>query len=192
MTLFSVKHRGGSQSATPFFTGRARLALLLVLVFYSALCIAGDETADHGFNGLENPDQYDNRQLTWSKAEMTWYESYPEPGSEECIKYNGCFWEGKFSYFGDEKKPLDWVANTHILSVHSKDFEQYKGKILRIRKGDAQIDAMVYDQCSDDDCDGCCTENCAETGFLIDMEIHTLEKFGEQQGIVEWTCLDCE
>ena len=46
--------------------------------------------------------------------------------------------------------------------------------------------------CSDNDCDGCCTENCKETGFLIDLETHTLEKFGVEQGIVEWACLDCE
>ena len=178
---------GGSRSAAPLIRALVT-ALLLCSV---SVALAGD-AASHGFNGLDNPDQYDNNQLNWRKAEMTWYESYPEPGSEECIKYNGCFWEGKFTYFGDEKKSLEWVANTHILSVHSKDFEKYKGKVLRLRKDGRQIDAMVYDMCSDDDCDGCCTENCKETGFLIDLETHTLEKFGVEQGIVEWACLDCE
>jgi hypothetical protein len=185
VAISRTANRGGRLSAAPIAWA---LPILLILSFQ----LNAGEPEAHGFNGLDNPDQYDNATLSWRKANMTWYESYPEPGSEECIKYNGCFWEGKFTLYGDEKKPLEWVANTHILSVHSKDFEKYKGKILRLRKDGKQIDAMVFDSCSDDDCDGCCTENCKETGFLIDMEIHTLEKFGVEQGVVEWTCLDCE
>ena len=26
----------------------------------------------------------------WNKANLTWYTSWPEPGSEECEDYNGC------------------------------------------------------------------------------------------------------
>lgn len=69
---------GGSWSATPFF----HRALCLFLL-WPVLAVAGGE---HGFNGLDDPGQYNNDHLTWHKAEMTWYESYPEPGSEECIK----------------------------------------------------------------------------------------------------------
>ena len=60
---------GGSWSATPFFH-RA----LCLLLLWPVLAVAGEK---HGFNGLDDPGQYDNNQLTWRKAEMTWYESYP-------------------------------------------------------------------------------------------------------------------
>ncbi|MBN2525078.1 MAG: hypothetical protein JXR76_01710 [Deltaproteobacteria bacterium] len=46
--------------------------------------------------------------------------------------------------------------------------------------------------CSDDDCDGCCTENMEETGFLIDIEIHTAKRSGVFDGIVEFACLGCD
>lgn len=183
----SPDQRGGGLTATPFF--KAIALLVVCTVAFSSLAAA--ESA-HGFNGLSDPGRYDNSQLTWREGNMTWCESYPEPGSERCIEYNGCFWKGQFAYFGDEKKSLGWVANTHILSVHGKDFEQYKGKVLRLRKDGRQVDAMVYDLCSDDDCEGCCSENCRKTGFLIAAEIYTLRKFGVEQGVVERTCLDCD
>ena len=33
----------------------------------------------------------------WHQANLTWYTSWPEPGSEECIEYNGCTWAGYFA-----------------------------------------------------------------------------------------------
>jgi hypothetical protein len=27
---------------------------------------------------------------------------------------------------------------------------------------------------------------------LIDLEVHTAKRFGVYDGVVEWTCLDCE
>jgi hypothetical protein len=45
--------------------------------------------------------------------------------------------------------------------------------------------------CSDSDCDGCCTANSSNTGFLIDLESYTKERFGSGSGVVEWYCLDC-
>jgi hypothetical protein len=63
---------------------------------------------------------------------------------------------------------------------------------LRIRQGSNSIDATVYDLCSDDDCDGCCSDNMSETGFLIDMEMYTFNRFGGETGVVEWTCITCD
>ena len=53
------------------------------------------------------------------------------------------------------------------------------------------IDVKVYDECSDSDCDGCCTQNARPTGFLIDIEKYTMQRFGTGDGIVDWMCLDC-
>ena len=33
----------------------------------------------------------------WNRAVLTWYTSWPEPGSEECEDYNGCTWAGWFA-----------------------------------------------------------------------------------------------
>lgn len=126
----------------------------------------------------------------WRKANLTYYTSYPDPGSEECIKYSGCTWAGQFAAL-PSKMPESWVAANNIASVHSKDFAAYKLKTLRLRQGDKQIDVKVYDECADSDCSGCCTANSKSTGFLIDLESYTAARFGTNSGIVEWVCLDC-
>ena len=128
----------------------------------------------------------------WHQANLTWYTSWPEPGSEECIEYNGCTWAGYFAGV-DGQMTEEWVSQHNIIAVHEKDWKQYKLKTFRLRMNGSTIDAVVYDMCSDSDCDGCCTENAGEIGFLIDIEKYTRERFdGNGDGVVEWTCLDCE
>jgi hypothetical protein len=126
----------------------------------------------------------------WRTANLTWYTSYPDPGSEECIYYNGCTWAGYFAALQGQQTE-EWVKANNIAAVHSKDFPTYKLKTFRLRQGSLEIDVTVYDMCADSDCDGCCTKNSASTGFLIDIEKYTAERFGTRSGIVEWMCLDC-
>jgi len=120
---------------------------------------------------------------------LTTYESYPTT-EEECHEYNGCAYEGQFA-FVDGKKSLDWVKQHNIISIHSKFSKTYKLKTFTIRQGTKSINATVYDECNDSDCDGCCSKNMKTTGFLIDMESFTFKKFKGSEGIVEWTCLNC-
>ena len=128
----------------------------------------------------------------WHQANLTWYTSWPEPDSEECIEYNGCTWTGYFAGV-EGQMTEEWVSQHNIIAVHEKDWKQYKLKTFRLRMNGSTIDAVVYDMCSDSDCDGCCTENAGEIGFLIDIEKYTRERFdGNGDGVVEWTCLDCE
>ena len=129
--------------------------------------------------------------VTWRRANLTWYTSYPEPGSEEWNNYNGGMWAGYFAFVSG-KQPESWVAANNIAAVHSDHADTYKLKTLRLRQGTRQIDVKVYDKCADSDCNGCCTANSRETGFLIDLESYTKERFGSGHGIVEWTCLDCQ
>jgi hypothetical protein len=130
---------------------------------------------------------------TWKKANLTNFESYPDPGSEECIKYNGCTWAGQFA-FVDGKQTEAWVQAHNICAVHEKDANTYKLKTLRLKQGTHQIDAVVYDECADSDCNGCCTQNAQQNGlnFLIDVEKYTMQRFGTGDGIVDWQCLDCQ
>jgi len=126
----------------------------------------------------------------WKKANLTNFTSYPDPGSEECREYNGCTWAGQFA-FVDGKKSENWVKAHNIVAVHEKDANKYKLKTLRLKKGSDQIDVKVYDECANSDCNGCCTKNSRSTGFLIDIESYTMDRFGHGDGVVQWKCLDC-
>jgi len=130
-------------------------------------------------------------ELVWRPANLTNFTSYPEPGSEECQDFNGCTWAGRFA-FVDGQQTEAWVMAHNIAAVHSNDSPTYELKTLRVRDGDRTIDVTVYDECSDSDCDGCCTRNASETGFLIDLESYTAERFGTLDGVVEFACLDCD
>jgi hypothetical protein len=152
--------------------------------------VTGGNPGDPGNPGNPgNPPPDDG--LTFRKANMTNFTSYPDPGSEECIKFNGCTWAGQFAAL-DGKQPLEWVKSHNIAAVHERDFNKYKLKTLRLKKGGKQIDVVVYDECADSDCDGCCTQNAKSTGFLIDIESFTADRFGVGDGVVDWTCLDCK
>lgn len=128
----------------------------------------------------------------WRRANLTHFESYPDPGSPECIEYNGCTWAGMFAAVNGVM-PLSWVMANNIAAVHSRDFAQYRLKTLRLRQNGRTIDVKVYDMCSDTDCSGCCTRNASQNGagFLIDIERYTMQRFGSGSGEVEWICLDC-
>lgn len=126
------------------------------------------------------------------KANLTNFESYPDPGSDECVNYNGCTWAGMFAGI-EGKQTEQWVKDHNIVAVHSKDFSKYKLKTLRLKQGTKQIDVTVYDMCADSDCSGCCTQNATRNGlnFLIDIEKYSMQRFGSGDGIVDWQCLNC-
>jgi len=137
------------------------------------------------------PPPVDDEDLTWQDANLTMFISYPEPGSEECEEFSGCEYQGRFS-FVDGQQSEEWDEAHNIAAVHSNVSDQYALKTLRVRSGDMRIDVVVYDECSDSDCDGCCTRNSSDTGFLIDLESYTSARFGMEDGIVEFECLDCD
>lgn len=121
----------------------------------------------------------------WYRANLTNYESYPAPGSDECVIYNGCTWSGYF-YGISGKQPESWVMANNIAAVHLKDWSWLGNKTLNLRQGSKRITVKAYDACSDSDCDGCCTANLAGDGYLIDLEKYTMQRFGSGSGIVEF------
>jgi hypothetical protein len=129
---------------------------------------------------------------TWKKANLTNFESYPDPNSDECTKYNGCTWAGQFAFVSG-KQPLSWVKAHNIAAVHQRDANKYKLKTLRLQMSSDQIDVVVYDMCADSDCSGCCTRNANEggIGFLIDIEKYTMQRFHHGEGVVNWQCTNC-
>jgi uncharacterized protein YkwD len=130
---------------------------------------------------------------SWNSANLTWYTSWPDPNSDECVEFNGCEWAGYF-YGVDGQQTEEWVATHNIAAVHEKDWDTYGLKTLRLRSGNSEIDVVVYDVCSDSDCNGCCTQNAGMNGldFLIDIESYTKDRFGVTGGVIEWMCLDCD
>jgi hypothetical protein len=132
---------------------------------------------------------------TFRKANLTNFESYPDPGSEECREFNGCFWAGQFA-FVDGKKPLSWVMSHNIIAVHERDGNRYRLKTFQLKKNNRTINAKVYDVCGDSDCNGCCTRNARRNNvqppFLIDIEKFTMQRFNNMgSGTVDWFCVDC-
>lgn len=125
--------------------------------------------------------------LTWKSANKTWYESYPDPGSEECVKYNGCTWAGEFSAC-DGKKPEAWVKEHNIVAAFP-DFDTLQLHDLCLRSGNKTIVVTVLDTCGDSDCDGCCTQNQGDADQLIDLESSTNERWGIDDGRIEWADL---
>jgi hypothetical protein len=125
--------------------------------------------------------------LTWKSARKTWYTSYPDPGSEECIEYNGCMWAGQFSAC-EGKKPEAWVSAHNIVAAFP-DYGTLALHDLCLKSGDKTLVVTVLDTCGDDDCDGCCTVNKGNADQLIDLESHTNDRFGVEDGIIQWADL---
>jgi hypothetical protein len=129
----------------------------------------------------------DSASLQWRTANKTNYTSYPDPGSEECVKFNGCTWAGQFAAC-DDKKSEPWVM-THNIVAAFPDFKSLKLHDLCLRAKGKTIVVTVYDTCGDSDCDGCCTENRGSADQLIDIESYTNERWGVSDGMIEWADL---
>jgi hypothetical protein len=129
----------------------------------------------------------DRAGLTWKTARKTWYTSYPDPNSEECVEYNGCMWAGMFAACND-KKPESWVREHNIVAAFP-GFEELKLHDLCLKSGDKTIVVTVYDTCADSDCSGCCTQNQADNDALIDLESYTNQRWGVEDGVIQWADL---
>ena len=129
----------------------------------------------------------DDPKLVWRTARKTNYTSYPDPGSEECIEFNGCTWAGQFAACSD-KQPETWVAAQNIVAAFP-DFDSLKLHELCLRKGNEYIVVTVLDTCADSDCSGCCTRNLGTTEQLIDIESYTNARWGVPDGTIEWADL---
>ncbi len=124
--------------------------------------------------------------LEWKTGRKTNYTSWPDPGSEECIVYNGCQWAGYFAHC-DGQRSEQWVAARNIAAVFPD--EGVEGHDICIRAGDRVMVVTAIDTCGDSDCDGCCTNNKGDADALIDLESHTNARWGLADGAVEWADL---
>jgi hypothetical protein len=137
--------------------------------------------------GNTSPSSCDAPGLTWKTARKTWYESYPAAGSEECVKYNGCQWEGQFAAC-EGKKPKTWVKERNIAAAFPS-FRDLALHDLCLKSGERSLVVTVLDTCGDEDCDGCCTKNQGDADQLIDLEKHTNDRWGVEDGPITWADL---
>jgi hypothetical protein len=123
----------------------------------------------------------------WKSANKTNFTSYPDPGSEECIKFSGCMFEGQFASCSG-KKSKNWVKTHNIVAVFP-DRRKLNLHDLCLKSGNKTIVVTVYDECGDQDCDGCCTENKGNADELIDIESFTDDRWGVPDGRIQWADL---
>jgi hypothetical protein len=151
----------------------------------------GGKTTSAGAGGVVSGDagnaDCDAPGLVWKTANKTNYTSYPDPGSEECIKYNGCMWAGQFAACSGTKTEA-WVSAHNIVAAFP-DFTKLSLHDLCLRKGSKTIVVTVLDTCGDSDCNGCCTQNKGAADELIDVESYTNERWGVADGRIDWADL---
>jgi len=124
--------------------------------------------------------------LDWRSANKTHYTSYPDPGSAECIQYNGCTWAGQFAAC-DGQMPESWVQSHDIAALFP--LGDYAGHDLCLRSGSSTLVVTAIDTCGDDDCGGCCTKNKGDADALVDLESYTDDRWGVADGAIEWADL---
>lgn len=133
--------------------------------------------------------------FTWYRCTLSTYESFPTT-EDECKKWGGCKYQGKFALYGDRKFTKDWVSRRNIASVHSADFRAWKNRWVRIVFRNAVImDVKIIDMCADGDTPSKydCTANKKKafrnafnnqpTGFLLDLEKHTAARLPGFNGL---------
>ncbi|WNG27126.1 hypothetical protein F0U62_26275 [Cystobacter fuscus] len=125
--------------------------------------------------------------LVWKTGNKTNYTSYPDPGSEECTKYNGCTWAGQFAACSGQKSEA-WVAAHNIVAVFP-NMNALKLHDLCLKSGSKTIVVTVLDTCADSDCSGCCTQNKGDADALIDLESYTNARWGVPDGRIQWADL---
>jgi hypothetical protein len=157
-------------------------------------CDVNQSGAAYEETAYEPPDPGDvarceDPSLDWKSGRKTYYNSYPDPDSEECLEYNGCYWEGLFAGCSG-KRPEAWVAETDIVAVYPM-FEALVHHELCIRdpQSGRVLVVNVIDTCNDADCNGCCTQNQANFDALIDLEFYTNERWGLPDGELQWADL---
>jgi hypothetical protein len=151
------------------------------------LTLAGDSGGDNGGGNNGGGAGCDAPGLIWKTGNKTNYTSYPDPGSEECIKFSGCEFEGLFAACNG-KKAKSWVMSHNIVAAFP-NFNALKLHDVCLRSGSKTIVATVLDTCGDADCDGCCTQNRGNADALIDIESFTDARWGVPDGRIQWADL---
>lgn len=133
----------------------------------------------------------------YQEAVGTYYVSWPNPGSKECVANSGCKWAGLFHHpkltagppqgpcspgaklldGGDGTVRCRWpesvVSQWRLASTWENDSSLLNQQLEIFIQSTPQRKVLVNvgDVCSDADCDGCCSNNTGKGAYkLIDIE----------------------
>lgn len=130
----------------------------------------------------------------WSMAVGTAYDSWPKPGTKECVQYSGCKWAGQFSTkdAGSKapcKTPAKWlnggngvmgcrypelvVKSWSVAANFGKRYSLFNKKVQVMVEGKPSkvVTVNVIDKCADADCGSCCSTNTGKGKYpLLDLE----------------------
>jgi hypothetical protein len=136
------------------------------------------ETKERKFKQPKQNVTAGNCPIGWLPASGTLYSSWPMPGSQECVIYEGCKWAGMFSSIeaGENKKKCakgaaymsggngtkkacrftpSTVKSMRMASTSLRDFTRLKGKTLEVMiEGitNRTTTVTIRDNCNDADC----------------------------------------
>jgi hypothetical protein len=96
-------------------------------------------------------------------------------------------YEGEFAAC-NKTESLDWVKTHNIVAVFP-DLKTLKLHDLCLKSGSNTIVVTAIDECGDNDCDGCCTQNKGSADELIDVESFTNDRWGVDDGPIQWADL---
>jgi peptidoglycan/xylan/chitin deacetylase (PgdA/CDA1 family) len=150
---------------------------------------SGSGSGSTSSSGSGGNDPCSNPGLSWKTANETNFTSYPAPGSQECIQFSGCMYEGQFAACS-QTESQSWVQAHNIVSVFP-DFSSLKLHDLCLKDPDSgqTIVATVLDECADSDCSGCCTQNRGSADELVDVEHFTYQRFNSTDKGILWADL---
>jgi len=189
-TWSSAKLASGASKTFNYSTDSSSFSSARNVVVKSSSCGSSGSTGSGGSStgtGGQPPTGCDSQGLVWHSANKTNFTSYPAPGSEECIKFSGCEFEGQFASCSGVKSKA-WVQSHNIVAVFP-DRRKLNLHDLCLKSGSKTIVVTVYDECGDQDCDGCCTENKGNAEELIDIESFTDKRWGVPDGRIQWADL---
>ena len=84
-------------------------------------------------------------------------------------------------------KSKAWVMSHNIASFFPLGNMQLHD--ICIKSGAKSLVVTIYDTCGDSDCSGCCTQNKGTADALIDIESYTNDRWGVQDGRIQWADL---
>lgn len=107
----------------------------------------------------------------------------PDWPTTECDLYSACQYAGLFAALNG-KQTVEYVQNHSLIAFFNKSdasnshyYERFANKNVTLVKDGITFEAEIVDACGDTDCNGCCSTNAGDNGFLVDLEYYTALRF---------------
>lgn len=104
--------------------------------------------------------------------------------TEECDLYSACEYTGLFAALNGVQ-PIEFVQNHSLVAFFNRSdanntefYTNYANKNVTLVYNDTLVfRAEIVDMCGNTDCNGCCSANSAPSGYLVDLEFYTAQRY---------------